>query len=59
VRTTPATGGGGADPAWVLLWVTGGAGALIVLLALLRAGRGDSRRRRDRGELAKLGAGTR
>jgi hypothetical protein len=54
-----ATGGGGADPTSVLLWVTGGAGSVIVLLALLRAGRGDSRRRHDRGELTTSGAGTR
>jgi hypothetical protein len=32
---------------------------LIVLLALLRAGRGDIRGRHDRGELTTSGAGTR
>jgi Cellulase (glycosyl hydrolase family 5) len=52
------TDAGSGDPTSTLLWVTGGAGALIVLLALLRPGRG-SRRRRDRGELSTSGASSR
>jgi hypothetical protein len=56
--TAPAapTGSGGGDPTSVLLWVTGAAGTLIVLLALLRTGRADRRRRHDRGELTTSGA---
>jgi hypothetical protein len=53
------TGPAGGDTTGIVLWLAGGAGALVVLLALLRTGRADGRRRRDRGELTTSGAGGR